>query len=164
VPWGDIHSVKGISFAHINLEKASVAKRQIKAARTPISYYLLNNNLESKIVMDEQYVSSPSYGSGILVYALCENSILGCDSLGEKNIRSEVVGRDAGNGLVKELDSLAPLDKYMGDQIIPFLAISGGEVVVSEVSSHLKTNVEVVNNFGFDLSIKGNNIRARKVF
>lgn len=38
-------------------------------------------------------------------------------------------------------------DRFLGDQLIPFLAFAGGEVGVSEITNHLVTNVWVVEKF-----------------
>ncbi|OYT53821.1 MAG: RNA 3'-phosphate cyclase [Candidatus Altiarchaeales archaeon ex4484_2] len=155
---GFVECVKGLSYAHRALRDKNVAERQLKSSRRILSNYLSN---PKDIKLEEEYVDSPSLGSGLLLYAICNNSILGFDSLGGKGKRSETVGIDAANGLIRELESGAALDRFMADQIIPYLALAGGEVSVSMVSGHCRTNVEVVNRFGFDLRIKDNKIISR---
>jgi len=44
----------------------------------------------------------------------------------------------------------------MADQIIPYIALSGGYAKVSEVTEHTRTNVEIVNKFGFNVKLEGN--------
>uniref|UniRef100_UPI0026387188 RNA 3'-terminal phosphate cyclase n=1 Tax=Thermococcus sp. TaxID=35749 RepID=UPI0026387188 len=39
------------------------------------------------------------------------------------------------------------VDKFLGDQLIPFLAFAGGEIGVAKITSHLVTNVWVVEQF-----------------
>lgn len=84
------------------------------------------------------------------------HSVLGSGSLGERGKRAEIVGTEAASNLIKEIISNAPIDRHMADQIIPYLAIAGGSVRVSEITEHAKTNVEIVNRFGFNLKIDGN--------
>lgn len=148
---GKIRSINGISHAHEGLQKSEVAERQAGSARLEIFNKL---HMESKI--QKEYVDALSYGSGLTLFAETENSFIGSGSLGERGRRAEIVGNDAAESLIKEIFSNAPLDKHMADQIIPYLAIAGGCVKVSEITEHMKTNVEIVNKFGFDLRIKDN--------
>ena len=55
--------------------------------------------------------------------------------------------------ILPEIKSNAPLDRYMADQIIPYLALAKGKVKVSKITQHTKTNVWVVNQFGFKVRI-----------
>jgi len=151
---GEIKYFGALSYAHESLSVNSVAERQLKAARKT----LFNAGYENKTVFDKEYVSSPSVGSGILLYAVCEHSILGASSLGDRGKRSEQVGEEAASNLVVELGLNAALDSHMADQLIPFIALAGGEVSVSKVTNHCRTNIDVVRGFGFDIRLKGNSI------
>ena len=157
---GRILSVGGISHAHTDLEKARVAKRQMKSARSIIFNKLSNMDYDGDMEIEQEYVDADSYGSGITLWIKTENSVIGSDSLGWKGKRAELVGQEAANNLLREIDSDAPLDRYMGDQIIPYLALSGGQVRVSEITKHTRTNVDVMKKFGFDIRIEGNVIKV----
>ncbi len=152
---GKILSVNGVSHASSDLKRSQVAERQIKASRA-----ILFNRIGIDVKMEKEYCNTLSSGSGITLWIKTENSILGSSSLGERGKMAEIVGREAAQNLVKEFDSNAPLDKFMADQIIPYLALSNGSVRVSEITEHARTNVEVVKKFGFDVEIEGNLIRA----
>ncbi len=154
---GRVISVKGVSHAHASLGKGLVAERQMKAART-----LLYNKTHKEIGIVRQYVRAQSYGSGLTLWAETENSRLGAGALGEKGKSAEIVGQEAAGRLIKEVDSGAALDVHMADQIVPYLALFGGGVSVSEVTEHTRTNVEVCRKFGFDVEIEGNIIKASK--
>ena len=153
---GGIISAGGISHAHLGLAKSGVAGRQAKSALKGLSYLPLN------VEIKEEYVKTLSYGSGVTLWAETKNSVLGADSLGERGKSSEVVGGEAAGNLIKEIDSKASLDKYMADQIVPYIALAGGSARVSEITKHTKTNVDIVNKFGFDVKIEGNTIKADK--
>ncbi len=161
---GRLIAVKGISHCNSDLEKAKVARRQARSAR-PILYNKLSNmGFTGDIEIKQEYSDALSYGSGITLWIETENSRLGADSLGEKGKKAELVGKEAAEDLIRELDSNAPLDRYMADQIVPYLALAGGSVRVSEITQHAKTNVSIVNEFGFDVGIYGNIIKAKEVF
>lgn len=159
---GKILSIQGLSHAHQALAKGDVALRQAKNARTQIYNVVSNHGFKGDINISLEYSQAESYGCGITVWANAENSVLGVDALGEKSKRAEQVGSEAAKNLIPELLSNAALDKHMADQIIPYLAVAGGRVTVSQVTPHTSTNVEVANKFGFDVRIDGNMIVSRK--
>lgn len=153
---GGIISAGGISHAHLGLAKSGVAARQAKSALKGLSH------LPIDVEIKEEYIKALSYGSGITLWVETRNSVLGADSLGERGKSSEAVGGEAARNLIKEIDSKASLDKYMADQIIPYIALAGGFARVSEITKHTKTNVDIVNKFGFKVRIEGNTIKADK--
>ncbi len=161
---GKLKAVKGISHCHPDLEGAQVAGRQAKSARHILYNKFSNIGFKGDIDIRQEHCSALSYGSGITLWAETENSLLGADSLGERGRKSEVVGGEAAENLIREWDLEAPVDRHMADQIIPYLALAGGIVNAGEITGHAKTNVDVVNEFGFDVKIRGNTIKAIKVF
>ena len=55
------------------------------------------------------------------------------------------MGREAAEILCKEISSGAPIDKHMGDIMVPYLAVADGssEMQVSEITPHTITNIKV---------------------
>ena len=157
---GKIISVKGSSHAHLGLKGAKVAERQVKGAEYAVHSDSTVNGLRGGLVIAQEYVNAQSYGSGITLWAETENSVIGADALGEKGRRAEDVGIEAGRKLVEDIASNAALDRNMADQIVPYLAVAGGAVTVSEVTEHARTNVDVVNMFGYDVKIAGRKITS----
>lgn len=69
---------------------------------------------------DPKCASNP--GMGICLYAkLAPMGRLGSDRLGERGIPAEKVGQKAALNLIQQVNSRAPIDKFLGDQLIPFL-------------------------------------------
>ncbi len=85
-------------------------------------------------------------GSGIVVAAKCENSILGGDALGAKGKPAEKVGEEAATKLLQELRTGAALDKHMGDMIVAPAALACGTTrfKASEMTMHAYTVIELV--------------------
>jgi len=133
---GEKKKIKAVSIATKDLKNAEVAERQVKGFRRVLS-------CEKEI----RYVDSYSTGSSITGIAYFENTRMGSSALGERGKRAEIVGREAGEKLKKEIETDGVLDRYMGDQIIPYMGIAGGKIVVSEVTDHLKSNIWVVEKF-----------------
>lgn len=86
-------------------------------------------------------------GSGIVLWAETDSLRLGGDALGKRGKPAEVVGREAADELLDQLTGGKAVDRFLGDQLIPFLAFAGGEIGVTEITSHLVTNVWVVEQF-----------------
>jgi RNA 3'-terminal phosphate cyclase (GTP) len=138
--WRKIDRFAGISHA-TNLP-AHVAERQAKAAEERL------RNLYSVPVEIEREVSrSLGPGSGIVVWAETDSLRLAGDALGKRGKPAEVVGREAAEELITQLTPRKAVDRFLGDQLIPFLAFAGGEIGVAEITNHLVTNVWVVERF-----------------
>ncbi len=148
---GKLLYVKGISHASSELQSAEVAERQARAARQRLS------KLGCPVRIDCEYNSSLSIGSGIALWAAFSEKdevdeinpqILGADSLGEKGKRAEEVGCEAAENLLREIESGAPVDPYLADQILPFMALVGNSrVLVSKITPHCRTNIYVIESF-----------------
>jgi len=87
---------------------------------------------------------SGSTGSGITLWC----GLMGGSALGERGKPAEVVGSDAADSIIMELDSGATVDVYLADQLIPYMAIArSGSFAVRELSLHTKTNIWVCEQF-----------------
>ncbi len=140
IEWRKIERFAGISHA-TNLP-AHVAERQAKAAEERLrSFYSVPVEIEREVSR------SLGPGSGIVVWAETDSLRLGGDALGKRGKPAEAVGREAADELLEALTPRKAVDKFLGDQLIPFLAFTGGEVGVAEITSHLVTNVWVVERF-----------------
>ncbi len=153
---GDTEKVCGISYASNHLQGARVAHRQAKAARKVLREKL---GLESDI--KTEYCESMSPGSGIQLWLKTTNSVIGGNALGERGTPSEKVGRKAAEDLIN--DPKGAVDKYAGDQLIPFLGLVGGKIEISKRTEHSKTNQAIVEKF-LDVSFEtdGYTIKSHK--
>ncbi|WP_297507538.1 RNA 3'-terminal phosphate cyclase [Thermococcus sp.] len=138
--WSRIERFSGISHA-TNLP-AHVAERQAKSAEERLREFY-----NAPVEIEREVSRSLGPGSGIVVWAETDLLRLGGDALGKRGKPAEVVGREAAEELIYALRTGAAADKFLGDQIVPFLAFAGGEVTVAEITNHLITNVWVVERF-----------------
>ncbi len=149
VEWRKMERFAGISHA-TNLP-AHVAERQAKAAENRLREFY-----DAPVGIEAEVSRSLGPGSGIVVWAETDSLRLAGDALGKKGKPAEVVGKEAANELLDALETGAAADKFLGDQLIPFLAFAGGEIGVSEITNHLLTNVWVVERFfGKVFEVKG---------
>jgi len=121
----------------------TIPQRQASAARK----LLIKNNYDAEI--KELVLPSRSKGSALTLWAVYENTILGASSLGELGKKSEEVGEEAARKLLEEMGSGAALDSHMGDQVLIYMALAKGEssITVSKLTSHMKTNIWVIEQF-----------------
>jgi len=123
----------------------SIAERQMKAAKN----YLSNRGINLKgfeINIDD----SISPGSSILVYSVSDKGpFIGSDAIGERGKPSEEVGREAAKIFFEECNSNAPMDRHVGDMLVPFLPFVKNESVfkVSRITQHLSTNLHIASIF-----------------
>jgi len=135
---GNLEKVSITSIASENLRGVRVAERQIEGAQK-----ILGMKCETKM----EYVRALSPGSSIICEARYKNCTLGATSLGELYKPAEKVGEEAALLLKSQMDSGACLDEWMTDQILPYLAISGGAIKVAQVTPHAETNMWVIEQF-----------------
>jgi RNA 3'-phosphate cyclase len=98
-----------------------------------------------------------SPGTGIVLVAGFENSVLGASGLGAKGLPAEQVGENAADQLITEIKGRGAVDVFASDQLIPYLATVGGEISVREVTSHTKTNMWLMKKLlgkGFSIEQK----------
>lgn len=140
---GMVKLIRGISHASNHLKGRSVAERQRDAAVSSLSH------LGIPIEIETSYADTPSPGSGIDLWAEGEETILGANALGARGKQAEDVGKQAAAALIRQMESAAGVDEWLGDQILPFLAIAGGESTISTpcITEHLKTNLWVIRRF-----------------
>ena len=106
-----------------------------------------NHNFKTSLHVDAQPSSSP--GTGITLWSASEATMVGSTKLGDKGVSAEQVGLGAFSQIEQEITSGATLDRYMIDQIFPYLALAAEESVclVRELSNHTQTNMWLVKQF-----------------
>ncbi len=141
--------IKGISHASKNLEDRHVAERQARAAESTL------NKMHLPVQISSEYVQMPEttmYGSGITLWLVCgedEHALqLGGSALGSRKLTSEQVGEKASQELISTMQSSAPVDKHLADNLIAWLGVTGkGSIQVQEITEHTKSAIYVVEQF-----------------
>jgi RNA 3'-phosphate cyclase len=140
----EVDYIKGIS--HSSQLPRHVAVRQAQAAEEKIR----NAGYETEIdVNPDNNALSP--GSALVLWSEIKNSTvprIGASSMGKPGKMAEIVGKEAAVDLLRTLERGAALDRYMGDQIIPYMAFaSSASVRVSELTQHTLTNIHICEKF-----------------
>lgn len=146
---GELERFEIYSKASSELEDQNVADRQGDEAE----WMLKNSHISVPVEKNVRYKETDSAGSSLLVKAVYRNSVAGFDALGERGKRSEEVAKEAVQEFKKFHSSEAAVDEYMADQLLVFMALVGGEISIREITSHVETNLEVLEKFGVETSI-----------
>ncbi len=155
----EFDKIKGISHA-VNLPE-HIAVRQAESAEK----LLEKNGIESEIDI-EHSDETIGPGTGITLWTNGNIPVAG-SCIGERGLRAEKVGQKAVEEILYHISKEAALDKYMGDQIIPYMAIAGNsEIKTAELTCHAVTNIyiaEMMINKKFDVNGKIGEIATIKV-
>lgn len=144
---GKIEVIKGVSNASQSLQDAKVAERQAESAQTALQ------SVGTSVHIQTEYSQSLSPGSGITVWVVLsekdeEISRLGADALGERGKPAETVGKEAADQLIAAINSSAPIDAHLADNLIPWIGLfRPSSIHVESISNHTKTNITVVEQF-----------------
>ncbi len=142
---GMVELVRGISYC-TNLPE-HVARRQAQAADRAMREAGYTN---VRVAAEAAQEAGGSPGSGVVLWAEAGGGIrIGADTLGEREKRSEAVGAEAAQQLIKELGSGMAVDSHMADMIVLYMAIAKGasEVGVSKLTAHAETMMWLTSEF-----------------
>jgi RNA 3'-phosphate cyclase len=134
----------GLSHASSGLSRRRVAERQRRHATKALTDLL---HIPAKI--DVEYGPTRSAGSGLLVWAKTKDSVTGASALGAPQKPAEEVADEAVEMLLRTYHTHAAVDPWLGDQILPYMALSQGPSVISVpyLTRHMKTNMWVIQRF-----------------
>ncbi len=162
--YGNLTRLKGYSVCTFLADK-HVAQRQADAAKQRLAQAGYTTSIEA--VND---TSNPlQKGSSIALWAETDTgAILGSDAIGELGKPSEMVGKEAAERLLAELEAKPTVDVHMADMLIPYFALAEGtSVFVSrKVSDHLESNIwlaEKMLGARFTVTKKNGLFRVEKV-
>ncbi|MDI6602725.1 MAG: RNA 3'-terminal phosphate cyclase [Patescibacteria group bacterium] len=156
---GALKKILTISGASNALKNKKVAERQLAGTREILGRLKLP--LEEKV----EYYSTSCPGSSICIVSQFENTVLGVDGLGKLGKPAEQVGRECALQLLEEEKTKNCLDRYLADQILPYLALANkkSQVSISKLTRHAETNIWITEKFlpvGF--KIRDNIIECKK--
>ena len=154
---GKIENIGGISYCAKLPEH--VAIRQMKAAISKVK----DAGYQNIKINTTQITDSLSPGSGITIWAKTNTgAIIGSDAIGEKGKPAEVVGREAAKKLLDTINANSPVDSFLADQLIIYMALAEGssKIITNKLTLHTKTAIEVckqLTSASFSVKDRSNN-------
>jgi RNA 3'-terminal phosphate cyclase (ATP) len=138
---GERESLTAYSVAEESEAEDDVAERQAEPAPDAAD-------------VETEYVEADCSGSAFVLAAEYEHSRAGFAELGEMGVEPETVGEKAVERFEAFEDGDAAVDEYLADQLLPFVALAGGEVRAPEVTSHVETCIDLLAEFGYDVNVE----------
>lgn len=79
----------------------------------------------------------------------------GASALGRLGLPAERVGRAAAEGLLAACAAPGAVDEHLADQLLVYLALSGGRYTAPTASSHALTACSLLSTFGYEIAVSG---------
>jgi len=141
---GGVKRIRGLSYScrlpsHIVERMAATAERILRSRGYDVV-------IERQPLAPGDKACSLDPGCGIILVAELESgALLASDSLGRLGVPAERVGEEAAGDLLRQIDSHAPVDRHLGDQLVIWAALADGvsEYRVSELTLHAVTSIEL---------------------
>ncbi|UCG91076.1 MAG: RNA 3'-terminal phosphate cyclase [candidate division WOR-3 bacterium] len=156
---GELQNIDVLAVASNHLQQARVAERMLSGF----------GKIFAHAHTSCQYVDALSAGCFVRSHAHFAKSRLGADALGKRGKKAEDVGMDAARELKDAIETDAPIDHWMVDQIIPYMALAvvrKGEISkikIPRLTQHANTNIWVVKKFlPVDYEMRDTIITCRK--
>ncbi len=131
---GTLSRIEGVSMASAALREREVAERQAGAAEAE----LRESDPELPVYVAAEYADTASIGTGVVLWAPFERTVLGAAALGKKGKLAEHVGGEAARTLIDEIEAGATVDVHLADQLVPYLALYGGAFLCRTWTDHLE--------------------------
>jgi len=137
--FGKVTELLGVSVCTF-LADRRVAERQAKTANEILKI----RGYEAGVQVVNDMSNPLQKGSSLVLWAKTDTGVLlGGDAIGELGKPSEVVGREAAENLLREVESEATVDVHLADMLVPYVTLAQGESVYlsREMTDHLDTNI-----------------------
>ena len=119
-----------------------IAERQAQSAKNILNREGYNSEIEIK---SSQNAVGP--GSSIFLWTNGLTPVSG-SSVGEPGKKAEIVGSEAAKQILYHISRRSAVDKYMGDQLIPYMALAGSSSIkTAELTQHALTNIHITEKF-----------------
>ncbi|MEM1546380.1 MAG: RNA 3'-terminal phosphate cyclase [Candidatus Methanomethylicia archaeon] len=124
----------------------NITERMSRTARNILAREGFDVDVETLSLQPDNSLCAVSPGCGISVFAESLSGLrIGANSLGEPGKPAEKVAEEASKALIDQVRIGAPIDKYLGDQLIIWISLANGtsKIRVSEYTLHTATCIEL---------------------
>ena len=143
---GGYESVAVVAHAATALEDAEVAERLVDSVRDELVRPLDRWQVE--------YDRSPETGAGIVLVEEYEQTVIGASALGEPGTPAEDVAATAVSRLRGARSGAAAVDKHLADQLVPILALCGGQLRIPELTEHVEASLALLDAFDLPVDVR----------
>jgi len=120
------------------------AERQKRLAERLLTDAL---HVPARIAVDCSATNSP--GCGLVLWARAGDALFGASALGRSGRPGETLAQEAVDRLVRTYHARASTDPWMGDQLLPYMALSRGPSLISvpRLTRHMTTSMWLIQQF-----------------
>lgn len=140
----EVREVTGLAYS--SRLPCHIVERMAKSAGKTLEDEGYKVDIELECLQPKDGKCAVNQGTGIILFAkLLPKGVMGSDGLGEIGKPAERVGWEAASTLIKQLATTSPVDKFLGDQLIVYMALARGRstIKVSELTLHATTCIAV---------------------
>ncbi len=153
---GPLTGVRLYSTESDSLADRDVAERQLGGALERLDVADDGETADPGVDVVERVTTtaaSPSPGSAFVCRLDFENAIAGTSALGERGKPAERVGEDAADAANRLLGATSPVDRYLADQLLIWLAQAGGRVRIPAVTDHVESSLSLLAAAGYEVEL-----------
>ena len=114
------------------------------------------------ISLDTEYLKSKSVSVVATLWGHSGPTRIGCGMLGQRGLKAERLAAKLSQRWREVRQHEHPVGEYLADQLIPLLALCGGEIHCQKISQHCRTNAEICGLFtGTEFLIEDGCVQAK---
>jgi len=143
---GRLTELRGIALSSM-LKERRVSERMANVSEK----VLRDKGYQPRIEVVDDTRDNPAFdrpsvqaGAALAVWAKTDTGcVLGADMAGARGRTAECIGKRTAEMLLEDLSSGATVDRHLGDQLIPFVALAGGRstFVVPRLTDHIEARL-----------------------
>ncbi len=137
-----------------SLAGQSLADQEVAERQATTAVDSLERNRIDVCEHSVMYAPSDSPGSVVVIELETPDARAGVTALGEQGKAAETVAQEAVDDTNSLLRSAAQIDRHLADQLVVPVALAGGQVALPAVTDHVRTAVDLVNEFGVSIRVE----------
>lgn len=136
--------LKGIKII-IMCQKELFRKEMSEDIKKALEIHL--GKIKVPVVIQANYCNAENVGISITWYAQFDKESFGYDFICDEKEKPNNIAKIVTEDITKRIYQKGNIDVNLADNLIPFIAIYGGSIKTSEITNHIRTNVDVSNKF-----------------
>ena len=158
---GEILGIKGIALSS-HLREKRVSQRMAMECRKVLDSH--GYKVEIEEIYDEDALQE---GAALAIYAeTSSGGRISSDRAGRRGRSSESIGRHVAQSFIEDIESGAPVDRYIADQLILYAGLADGtsRYLIPRITEHVETNLWLIEEFlGAKTKVNGNLIEIEGI-
>jgi RNA 3'-terminal phosphate cyclase (ATP) len=138
------HVSRAQGLAHVANLPLHIAERMRDAARDAARSIGVALELDTAVLGPDDAVGT---GGAVACWVQTENAVLGAGRVAQRGVRAETLGQETGAELAADLAAGVCFDTHAADQMLVYLAQTGGRFTTRTISSHARTAMWLIRQF-----------------